>query len=273
MSRVSKVRMAKRDLPQRFESANEIKCGCAIKARRLQHFRRGCIVGFALALLSSPALQGGGPDGPEHATPRPAWLHEMPLVIVSNHDSMPIFQRRRGGNPTWQADDYEKEHTEEAIEKLQQLGVTLVIVHFFKGFGLEAEREHMERAKQLAAMVKKHGLRLGVYVGSTIAYETFLLEKPEAEEWFVPDFVGRPVFYDDQTFRKRVYFMHPGYREYMERVLRLAVEDLKVDDIDFDNTSMQAQAPIFQHPMAIRDFRDYLRRKYSAEGLKERLGF
>ena len=109
--------MAKRDLPQRFESANEIKCGCAIKARRLQHFRRGCIVGFALALLSSPALQGGGPDGPEHATPRPAWLHEMPLVIVSNHDSMPIFQRRRGGNPAWQEYDYEKEHTDEADRK------------------------------------------------------------------------------------------------------------------------------------------------------------
>src|SRR6516164_6298530 len=114
MSRVSKVRMAKRDLPQRFESANEIKCGCAMKARRLQHFRRGCIVGFALALLSSPALQGGGPDGPEHATPRPAWLHEMPLVIVSNHDSMPIFQRRRGGNPAWQEDDYERRALREA---------------------------------------------------------------------------------------------------------------------------------------------------------------
>jgi len=186
---------------------------------------------------------------------------------------MPIFRRRVGGNPTWQEDDYRKEHTEETARKLKDLGVTMAIIHFYKGFGLEAEKEHEEDARKLAALLHKYGIRVGVYIGSTVAYETFLLEKPEAEEWFVPDFLGKPVFYDDQTFRKRVYFMHPGYREYMKRVLRLAVEDLKVDDIDFDNTSMQAQAPIFQHPLAIQDFRDYLRSKYSAEGLKERLGF
>jgi hypothetical protein len=51
------------------------------------------------------------------------------------------------------------------------------------------------------------------------------------------------------------------------------VEDLKVDDIDFDNTSMQAQAPIFQHPLAIQDFRDYLQKKYPSDVLKKRLGF
>src|SRR5437879_13000029 len=101
----------------------------------------------------------------------------------------------------------------------------------------------------------------GVYVGSTIAFETFLAENPEAAEWFVPDYLGKPVVYGNQTFRKRVYFMHPGYREYMKRVLRIALEDLHADLIHFDNTSMQAQAPIFMHPMAVRDFRTWLGRK------------
>ena len=130
----------------------------------------------------------------EAAKPRPSWLHTMPIVTVSNHDSMPIFRRRVGGNPTWQEEDYEKEHTPEAIDKLKELGVTVVIIHFYKGFGLEAEKEHREKGMQLAALVKKKGLKVGVYVGSTIAYETFLLEKPEAEDWFVPDFLGRPVY-------------------------------------------------------------------------------
>jgi hypothetical protein len=209
----------------------------------------------------------------EAAKPRPSWLHTMPIVTVSNHDSMPIFRRRVGGNPTWQEADYEKEHTEEAIDKLKELGVTVVIVHFYKGFGLEAEKEHREKGMQLAALVKKKGLKVGVYVGSTIAYETFLLEKPEAEEWFVPDFLGKPVFYDDQTFRKRVYFMHPGYREYMRRVLRSAEEDFHADLIHFDNTSMQAQPPIFQHPLAIEQFREFLNQKYTAEERKLRFGF
>src|SRR5512144_2231445 len=121
--------------------------------------------------LASPPSQA------EAATPRPSWLHTMPIVLVSNHDSMPIFRRRVGGNPLWHEEDYEKEHAEEAIEKLKELGVTVVIVHFYKGFGLEAEEEHREKAKKLAALVKSKGLKVGVYVGSTIAYETFLLEK------------------------------------------------------------------------------------------------
>ena len=207
------------------------------------------------------------------AKPQPAWLHETPIVTVSNHDSMPIFRRRVGGNTTWQEEDYEKEHTEEAVRKLKELGVTFVITHFYKGFGLEAERQHQAKALELAALVKKYGMKLGVYVGSTIAYETFLAEMPEAESWFAPDYLGKPVFYDNQPWRKRVYFMHPGYREYMRRVLRLAEEEFHADLIHFDNTSMQAEAAIFQHPLAIEDFREFLKTKYTPEERERRLGF
>lgn len=186
---------------------------------------------------------------------------------------MPIFRRRVGGNSTWQEEDYRKEQTEETIQKLKDLGVTMGVIHFYKGFGLAAEKEHIDDARKLAALLHKHGIRVGVYVGSTIAYETFLAEQPDAKDWFVPDYLGKPVFYDDQTYRKRVYFMHPGYRAYMKRVLRLAVEDLKADEIHFDNTSMQAQPPIFQHPLAIQDFRKYLQTRYTPEMLKRRFGF
>jgi hypothetical protein len=222
-------------------------------------------------LLNAP--WNAGRTVKEIATSTPAWLSSEPLIIVGNWDSMPIFRRRAGGGTTWQEEDYLKEHSEEAVRRLKELGVTMAIIHFYKGFGLEAEKEHEEDARKLVALLHKYNIRVGVYIGSTIAYETFLAEKPEAADWFVPDFLGKPVFYDDQTFRKRVYFMHPGYKDYMKRVIRLAVEDLKVDDIDFDNTSMQAKAPIFQHPLAIQDFRAYLQDKYPSEILKKRLGF
>lgn len=239
------------------------------------------ILGILLVLLSWRLLPNAGnlPKAEEASTtpqgslPRPAWLQTEPLVIVGNWDSMPIFRRRVGGNPTWQEEDYRKEHTEEAVKKLKELGVTMAVIHFYKGFGLEAEREHQQDAKDLAALCRKYGIRVGVYVGSTIAYETFLLEKPEAQEWFVPDYMGRPVYYDNQTFRKRAYFMHPGYREYMKQVLRIAVENLKADLIHFDNTSNQATAPIFFHPLAIEDFKNYLRNKFTPEMFKLRFGF
>ncbi len=205
--------------------------------------------------------------------PRPAWLKKEPLIIVGNWDSMAIFRRRVGDNPVWQEDDYVREHTEETVTKLKDLGVTMAVIHFYKAYGLDAEKEQLEDSRRLAALCKKYGIRVGVYVGSTVAYETFLAEKPEAEQWFVPSFMGRPVYYPDQSFRKRVYFMHPGYREYMKRVLEVAIKDLKVDLIHFDNTSLQAQAPVFYHPQAVKDFREFLHSKYTPELRKKRFGF
>ena len=226
--------------------------------------QRTLFVLLLAALLLPPGAQ---------ARQKPAWLTDTPLVSVSNFDATPIFSRRVGGATAYQSEEYEKEHTEEAVVKLKQLGVTLVILHFHKGFGLEAEREHREKARALATLLHKHGLRVGVYVGSTIAYETFLAEKPEAAEWFVPDYLGRPVTYLDQTFRKRVYFMHPGYRDYIRRVLRIAQEQFHADLIHFDNTSLQAEPAIFHHPLAIAQFREFLRAKYTPPQLTERFGF
>ena len=205
--------------------------------------------------------------------PRPAWLKQEPIIITGSWDDMPIFRRRVGGNPVWQEDDYMKGITDEAVKKLKDMGVTMCVIHYYKAYGLEAEKEHMETSKKLAALCKKYGIKVGVYIGSTVAYETFLLEKPEAAEWFAPDYMGIPVRYGDQTFRKRVYFMHPGYIEYIKEVVRIAIEDLKVDLIHFDNTSMRAEAPIFFHPMAIENFKTYLKNKYTPEMLKKRFGF
>jgi hypothetical protein len=39
------------------------------------------------------------------------------------------------------------------VSKLKDLGVTMAIIHFYKGFGL---------------LLKKYGICVGVYVGSTL---------------------------------------------------------------------------------------------------------
>jgi hypothetical protein len=231
-------------------------------------FMRGVAAGLSVTQIPSVLVAAEASAG----SPR-AWLKNSPFVAVGSWDDMPIFQRRTGGAPTWQEADYRREHSEETVSKLKNLGVTVAIIDFFKGFGLEAEKEHIDLARKLTALFHKYGMRVGLYVGSTIAYETFLLEEPDAEQWFVPDYLGKPVVYGDQTFRKRVYFMHPGYVEYIKRVVRLGVEDLKADLIHFDNTSLQARPEIFQHPLAVQQFREYLQNKHSAEELKKRLGF
>ena len=67
--------------------------------------------------------------------------------------------------------------------------------------------------------------------------------------------------------------MHPGYIDYIKKVLRTAIVDLKVDLIHFDNTSERAEGPIFFHPLAKKDFRSYLQKNYTPQELKTRLGF
>jgi hypothetical protein len=203
----------------------------------------------------------------------PEWMKKEAIIMAGNWDSAPIFRTRKGGYQTWDIEDYPRTHSEEAIIKLKEMGVTMAMIHFYKGFGLEAEKQQMEDARKLTLLCKKHGLRVGAYIGSTVAYETFLPEVPEAQSWFVPDYMGQPVLYGNQPYRKRVYCMHPDYVAYIKKVLRIAIEELQVDLIHFDNTSMQGAAPIFFHPLAIKDFRFYLQSNYSPEQLNERLGF
>src|SRR5215472_15911063 len=112
-------------------------------------------------LLPTPVSTG------ETATATPSWLTDEPLIIVGNWDSMPIFQVRRGGQPVWHEEDYREESSPATLKKLSDLGVTLAVIHFYKGFGLQAEREHFEVAKRLAALLQENGIKVGLYVGST----------------------------------------------------------------------------------------------------------
>jgi hypothetical protein len=204
----------------------------------------------------------------------PAWLSETPLIISGNHDSIPVFMRRRGGGMVGaEAEQFEQSHSEDFARKIKAAGITLWITWYYKGFGVEAEKEYMEVTRNFVPILKSYGIKVGVYIGSTMAYETFLVERPDAEDWIVPDYLGKPVIYFEQTFRKRVYFMHPGYVDYMKRVVHSAVANAKVDMIHFDNTSLQAEPAIFQHPLAIKDFRQYLTSKYNPDDLEKRLGF
>lgn len=174
---------------------------------------------FCLFILTSILLASCS-IAPENSGPtlevseersKPSWLSEEPLIIAGNWDTAHIFRTRKGSNPLWHEHDYRLEHSEEAIARLKDVGVSMAVIHFYKGFGMEAEKEQLQDAIELAALCRKQGIRVGVYVGSTIGYETFLLEQPEAVDWFIPDFMGRPVRYSrTQTFRKRPTSCIPG---------------------------------------------------------------
>ena len=203
---------------------------------------------------------------------KPEWI-KGPIVMKGSNQEPLIFQLRRGGISLKVEENYLKSHTAENVQQIKDFGGTFFMSHVFKGFGIEAEREEIELAKKLSPILHKNGLKMGTYVGSSIGYETFLLEKPEAEEWLVPNYLGQPVTYGDQYYRRRPYFGHPGYKSYIKQVVDIAINEIGSDLIHFDNPANQAVPAVFHHPMAIQDFREFLKNKYTPEKLIERIGF
>ena len=56
----------------------------------------------------------------------PAWLANTPLIISGNHDSIPVFVRRRGGGMVGaEAEDFEQAHSEEFARKLKAAGIAI----------------------------------------------------------------------------------------------------------------------------------------------------
>lgn len=206
-------------------------------------------------------------------TKKPEWL-KGPVVRKGSNQEPLIFQRRRGrGLSTIAKEKYLKSHSAQNVKGIKESGGTLFVSHFYKGFGLEAEKPEIELAKKLSLLLHENGMKMATYVGSTFGYETFLTEMPEAEEWLVPDYLGQPVTYGNEYFRRRAYFAHPGYRKYIKQVLQIAINDVGTDLIHFDNPANQAVSAVFHHPLAIKEFREFLKNKYSPERLKERIGF
>ena len=112
-----------------------------------------------------------------------------------------LFRVKRDGGSGYtptpeQAAAYQREHSPEMIARLKALGVNFVMIHCYKGAGLEAERQSMADAAQFAALCHEAGLRVGVYVTSgTLLWELFFKEKPEAKDWLVLDAQGKPITY------------------------------------------------------------------------------
>jgi len=237
----------------------------------MQHrFARSLYTAFCLLAFAVTGIAQQQSASPKAA---PKWADGFPVIMIGNWDVKPTFRRRVGANPVWMDDVYKKVPTEATVKKYKEMGATMVMAFFYKGFGLNAEKEEIDATRKLAALCKKYGLKVGAYIGATMPYETFLPEVPEARDWIVPPYMGQPVTYGSQTFRKLVYFQHEGYKAYIKRVLKIAIEDLGVDLIHFDNSSIQAIAPVFYHPLAVEQFRAFLQKKYTPEQLRQRLGF
>lgn len=204
------------------------------------------------------------------ADKRPEWLRRDGIVMAGSWEPL-LFRVRRDGaegyTPTAeQRAAYEREHSPEMVAKLKSLGVNFVMMHCYKGGGMEAERESMADAVKFSRLCHDAGLRVGCYTYSgAFIWELFFQEMPQAQDWLVRNPDGSPLTYGKAGYRYYWNRNHPDAEAYYRKIVRFAVEDIRTDLVHFDNYVI---GPGHDANSVVR-FREYLRKNFAPSVLTE----
>jgi len=237
-------------------------------------------VGAMAGTIAAAGLGGGFTDlaqGSADATrPGGAWIDNGIIDAGGSHETF-LFVTRRGGQLLNARQVCEQQQSEELIRLLHSQGVEVFHTHLYKGFGMAAEMPEMQDTLRAAAIARRYGMKVDTYVQwNTMMYETFFAEEPRARQWIQRDALGKPILLPygyQQSFRYRPCFSNQEYLDYLKKVVRFAIEEVKTDFIHFDNFSLNPEPDSCHCPACIAGFRNRLRRKYSAARLRERFGF
>ena len=204
------------------------------------------------------------------------WIKKGLIDAGGSHEPY-LFVVRRGGHSLDAREVYEHDQSEEVIRQLRDQGVEVFHTHLYKGFGMAAEMPEMEDTVRTAALVHRLGMKIDTYIQwDSLMYETFFAEEERAQGWIQCDAFGQPIMLEygyQQSFRYLPCFSNQEYIDYLKKVVRYAVVDVKTDFIHFDNFTMSAEPYSCHCPACKAGFRKYLRGKYSAAVRKDRFGF
>lgn len=236
----------------------------------------GTIAGTIAAAQVGGGLPGLAQESTPASSPQGAWIDSGIIDAGGSHEPY-IFVVRRGGQSLNARQNYEHDQSEEVIRQLHSQGVEVFHTHLYKGFGMAAEMPEMQDTVRAAAIAHRYGMKIDTYVQwDTMMYETFFAEEPRAEQWIQRDALGKPILLPygyQQSFRYRPCFSNQEYLDYLKKVVRFAVEQVKTDFIHFDNFSLSPEPDSCHCIHCKTGFRNRLRKKYSAARLKERFGF
>lgn len=208
--------------------------------------------------------------------PRAKWIEKGIIDAGGIHETY-LFMVRRGGQRLDARQEYEKAQSPETIRGLKEAGVEVFHTHLYKGFGMVAEAPEMQDTVKAAAFAHSLGMKVDTYIQwDTMMYETFFAEEPRAKDWIQRDSFGQPIrttYGFQQSFRYRPCIKNQNYLDYIKKVVKFAIEQVKTDFIHFDNFDLNAEPDSCHCPVCVKGFRDHIRAKYTPEQRKERFGF
>ena len=244
--------------------------------------RRNLLIAKSAGLLAvhmqgrAAAPMAAAPAPASTPLPRAKWIANGIIDAGGSHEPY-SFVVRRGGQRLDARKDYERNQSEELIVRLKEQGVEVFHTHFYKGAGMAHERPEMEDARRVAAIAHKHGLKVDSYLQwNTMVYEPFFVEEPRAQNWIQRDAAGQPIMLTygyQQSYRYRPCFSNQEYLDYLKKIVRFAVEEVKTDFIHFDNYDLNAEPESCHCEWCVKGFRAFLRKKYTGAQRKERFGF
>jgi hypothetical protein len=201
---------------------------------------------------------------------RPEWLQRDGIVMAGSWEPL-LFRVRRDGSDGYtptaeQIAAYEREHSPEMIAELKDMGVNFIMMHCYKGAGLEAEHQSMADAVRFAKLCHDAGLHVGVYnYSGAFLWEPFFKEMPQAKDWVLLDTNGRPLTYGSATYRYYWNRNHTGAQAFYRQLVRFAVNDIQADLLHFDNYEYGPA----NDANSVQRFRNYLGKTFSAEKLRQ----
>lgn len=233
--------------------------------------------GVAAVNLDPMALYG---DATKAATsgeePQGAWIKNGLIDAGGSHEPY-SYVVRRGGQRLNARQIYEHDQSEETIRQLKSQGVEVFHTHLYKGLGMVAEMPEMEDTKRAAEIAHRYGMKIDTYIQwGTMMYETFFAEEPRAKGWIQCDAAGQPIMLRygyQQSFRYIPCFSNQEYLDYLKKVIRYAIEEVKTDFIHFDNFDINPEPDSCHCNGCVTAFRERLRTKYSPDERKDRFGF
>jgi hypothetical protein len=237
--------------------------------------RRDFLGSMPAAYLASQAPAAAAPAG-SAPLPRARWLDNGLIDAGGSHEPY-IFVVRRGGERLDAYERYQEAQGEDLIRRLKQQGVEVFHTHLYKGFGMAAEKPEMEDTKRAAALAHRYGLKVDTYIQwNGMMYEAFFAEEPRAKDWIQRDILGQPILLTygyQQSYRYRPCFKNQDYLDYLKKIVRYAVEEVRTDFIHFDNFDLNPEPDSCHCRWCVEGFRAYLKAKYTPTERKQRFGF
>jgi hypothetical protein len=140
-------------------------------------------------------------------------------------------------NGEWIEPWYERLHAEDTIRQAAELKINLVYTHFFKGFGLRAEKEQMERTRELVRLAHRYGIKvLGYCQLNSLYYETLLDEADDLEDWAGRNADGGIDCWGGAYYRWVPCFNSDAFKRYMRKVIAYGLRHIGLDGFHFDNS-------------------------------------